>query len=107
MLHWQNWTLCTRKDEDACRGKKMLFTTSILTTSYFDSIQDILRFSNDSYNNALFNIVLVQSNNQAWHGNAKLKTKLSVMTSFFELLTWKVFKLYKKYELITRGNLII
>ena len=44
-------------------AKKMLFTTSILTTSYFDYIQDILRFSNDSYNNALFSIVLVQSNN--------------------------------------------
>ena len=69
-------------------AKKMLFTTSILTTSYFDYIQDILRFSNDSYNNALFSIVLVQSNNH-------------------ELLTWKVFKLYEKYELITRGNLII
>ena len=69
-------------------AKKMLFTTSILTTSYFDYIQDILRSSNDSYNNALFSIVLVQSNNH-------------------ELLTWKVFKLYEKYELITRGNLII
>ena len=87
--------LCTRKDEDACRDKENAIYKHINNCSYLDYNQVLLHFSNDSFDKALFDIISVQSNNQARHGNPELKTKLSIMASFFELITRNFYILYK------------
>ena len=59
--------LCTRTEEHDCSDEGSAIYDHIKNCSYYSYIENLLRFNNDSFDKALFNINSVQSNTKIIH----------------------------------------